>query len=66
MTMTDENKRLRKAFWFAQDDLLANRQERMTQQQRAVLEEKAKSFLISSSLLCVLVSIFFDVDCGET
>lgn len=58
MTATDDDKRLRKTFWFTQDDLLANRQERMTQQQRTVLEEKAKSFLISSSLLCVLVSIF--------
>ena len=57
MTATDDDKRLRKAFWFTQDDLLANRQVRMTQQQRAVLEEKAKSFLISSSLLCAFVSV---------
>jgi len=57
MTATDDDKRLRKAFWFTQDDLLANRQVRMTQQQRAVLEEKAKSFLISSSVLCAFVSV---------
>lgn len=56
--MTDDDMRLREAFGFTADDLVANRAGRLTEQQKVILKDRRGSALISSLVICILVSIF--------
>ena len=58
--MADEDKRLRETFEFNLDDPVAIHQEKLTPQQRTVLEEKAKFFLIISivsTVVCLCIGL---------
>jgi hypothetical protein len=56
-TMTGIMKFFEGGFKFSENDLLANRQGKLTQQQKAALKEKAKSSLILSAVVCLVAGL---------